>query len=125
MIELKNTVKKFESFKALDGVDLTIEKGTAFGREKAGGTAGALRSRFQYDRSMVGDASPQLPRGTGHLEQPLSFRDRSRRGALRHFPLDLRRPAAPYSPLHGKFHARGEDLFRKVSEVQGIYGAGI
>lgn len=31
MIELKNTVKKFESFKALDGVDLKIEKGTAFG----------------------------------------------------------------------------------------------
>lgn len=31
MIELKQTVKKFESFTALDGVDLKIEKGTAFG----------------------------------------------------------------------------------------------
>ena len=31
MIELKNTVKKFDSYTALDGVDLTIEKGTAFG----------------------------------------------------------------------------------------------
>ncbi|MBP5578188.1 MAG: ABC transporter ATP-binding protein [Ruminococcus sp.] len=31
MIELKNTVKKFDSFTALDGVDLSIEKGTAFG----------------------------------------------------------------------------------------------
>ena len=31
MIELKNTVKKFESMNALDGVDLRIEKGTAFG----------------------------------------------------------------------------------------------
>ncbi len=31
MIELKNTVKKFDSYTALDGVDLIIEKGTAFG----------------------------------------------------------------------------------------------
>lgn len=31
MIELKKTVKKFDSFTALDGVDLSIEKGTAFG----------------------------------------------------------------------------------------------
>ncbi len=31
MIELKNTVKKFDSFIALDGIDLKIEKGTAFG----------------------------------------------------------------------------------------------
>ena len=31
MIELKNTVKKFESYTALDGIDLKIEKGTAFG----------------------------------------------------------------------------------------------
>lgn len=31
MIELKNTVKKFDSFTALDGVDLRIDKGTAFG----------------------------------------------------------------------------------------------
>ena len=31
MIELKNTVKKFDSYTALDGVDLKIEKGTAFG----------------------------------------------------------------------------------------------
>ena len=31
MIELKNTVKKFDEFTALDAVDLTIEKGTAFG----------------------------------------------------------------------------------------------
>lgn len=31
MIELKNTLKKFDSFTALDGVDLKIEKGTAFG----------------------------------------------------------------------------------------------
>jgi len=31
MIELKNTVKKFDTFTALDGVDLKIEKGTAFG----------------------------------------------------------------------------------------------
>ncbi|MBR5683178.1 MAG: ABC transporter ATP-binding protein [Ruminococcus sp.] len=31
MIELKNTVKKFDGFTALDAVDLTIEKGTAFG----------------------------------------------------------------------------------------------
>ena len=31
MIELKNTVKKFDSFAALDGVDLSIPRGTAFG----------------------------------------------------------------------------------------------
>ncbi|MCM1133292.1 MAG: ABC transporter ATP-binding protein [Ruminococcus flavefaciens] len=31
MIELKNTVKKFDTYTALDGVDLQIEKGTAFG----------------------------------------------------------------------------------------------
>lgn len=31
MMELKNTVKQFENFRALDGVDLTIPKGTAFG----------------------------------------------------------------------------------------------
>ena len=31
MIELKNTVKKFDSYTALDGVNLEIEKGTAFG----------------------------------------------------------------------------------------------
>ena len=31
MIELKNTVKKFDSYTALDAVDLKIEKGTAFG----------------------------------------------------------------------------------------------
>ena len=31
MIELKNTVKKFDSYTALDGIDLKIEKGTAFG----------------------------------------------------------------------------------------------
>lgn len=31
MIELKNTVKKFDGYTALDGVDLKIEKGTAFG----------------------------------------------------------------------------------------------
>ena len=31
MIELKNTVKKFDSYTALDGIDLRIEKGTAFG----------------------------------------------------------------------------------------------
>ena len=31
MIELKKTVKKFDSYTALDGVDLKIEKGTAFG----------------------------------------------------------------------------------------------
>ena len=31
MIELKNTVKKFDSFTALAGVDLKIEKGTAYG----------------------------------------------------------------------------------------------
>ena len=31
MIELKNTVKKFDSFTALDGIDLSIKKGTAFG----------------------------------------------------------------------------------------------
>lgn len=31
MIELKNTVKKFDSYTALDGVSLKIEKGTAFG----------------------------------------------------------------------------------------------
>lgn len=31
MIELKKTVKKFDDFTALDGVDLKIEKGTAFG----------------------------------------------------------------------------------------------
>ncbi len=31
MVEIKNTVKKFDSFTALDGVDLRIEKGTAFG----------------------------------------------------------------------------------------------
>ena len=31
MIELKNTVKKFDGFTALDDVDLRIEKGTAFG----------------------------------------------------------------------------------------------
>lgn len=31
MIELKNTVKKFDTYTALDGVDLKIEKGTAFG----------------------------------------------------------------------------------------------
>lgn len=31
MIELKNTVKKFDSYTALDGVNLKIEKGTAFG----------------------------------------------------------------------------------------------
>lgn len=31
MIELKNTVKKFDSYTALDGIDLSIEKGTAFG----------------------------------------------------------------------------------------------
>ncbi len=31
MIELKNTVKKFDTYTALDGVDLRIEKGTAFG----------------------------------------------------------------------------------------------
>lgn len=31
MIELKNTVKRFDSYTALDGVDLQIEKGTAFG----------------------------------------------------------------------------------------------
>ena len=31
MIELKNVVKKFDSFTALDDVSLTIQKGTAFG----------------------------------------------------------------------------------------------
>lgn len=31
MIELKNVVKKFDTYNALDGVDLKIEKGTAFG----------------------------------------------------------------------------------------------
>ncbi|MBO5164639.1 MAG: ABC transporter ATP-binding protein [Ruminococcus sp.] len=31
MIELKNTVKKFDAYTALDHVDLKIEKGTAFG----------------------------------------------------------------------------------------------
>lgn len=31
MIELKNTVKRFDTYTALDGVDLKIEKGTAFG----------------------------------------------------------------------------------------------
>lgn len=31
MIELKQTVKKFDDFTALDGVDLNIEKGTAYG----------------------------------------------------------------------------------------------
>lgn len=31
MIELKNTVKRFDSYTALDGIDLNIEKGTAFG----------------------------------------------------------------------------------------------
>ncbi len=31
MIELKNTVKKFDSFTALDGVSFSIEKGTSFG----------------------------------------------------------------------------------------------
>ena len=31
MIELKNTVKKFDNYFALNGVDLKIEKGTAFG----------------------------------------------------------------------------------------------
>ena len=31
MIELKNTVKKFDSFIALDGVNFSIEKGTSFG----------------------------------------------------------------------------------------------
>ena len=31
MIELKNTLKKFDSYTALDHVDLKIEKGTAFG----------------------------------------------------------------------------------------------
>lgn len=31
MMELRNTVKQFEEFTALDGVDLTIPKGTAFG----------------------------------------------------------------------------------------------
>ena len=31
MIELKNIVKKFDSYTALDGVSLSIEKGTAFG----------------------------------------------------------------------------------------------
>lgn len=31
MIELRNTVKKFDTYTALDGVDLKIEKGTAFG----------------------------------------------------------------------------------------------
>lgn len=31
MMELRNAVKQFEEFRALDGVDLTIPKGTAFG----------------------------------------------------------------------------------------------
>ena len=31
MMELKNVVKQFDEFKALDGVNLTIPKGTAFG----------------------------------------------------------------------------------------------
>lgn len=31
MIELRNTVKRFDTYTALDGVDLKIEKGTAFG----------------------------------------------------------------------------------------------
>lgn len=31
MIELKNVTKQFEDFKALDNIDLTIPKGTAFG----------------------------------------------------------------------------------------------
>ncbi|MBR2284067.1 MAG: ABC transporter ATP-binding protein [Ruminococcus sp.] len=31
MIELKNTIKKFDSYTALDGVSLSIERGTAFG----------------------------------------------------------------------------------------------
>lgn len=31
MIELKKAVKTFDSYTALDGIDLTIEKGTAFG----------------------------------------------------------------------------------------------
>ncbi|MDE5859240.1 MAG: ATP-binding cassette domain-containing protein, partial [Oscillospiraceae bacterium] len=31
MIELKNVKMSFDDFNALDGVDLTIEKGTAFG----------------------------------------------------------------------------------------------
>ncbi|MBR4319257.1 MAG: ATP-binding cassette domain-containing protein, partial [Oscillospiraceae bacterium] len=31
MMQLKNTVKQFEEFRALDGVNLEIPKGTAFG----------------------------------------------------------------------------------------------
>ena len=31
MIEIKNAVKKFDGFTALDGIDLSINKGTAFG----------------------------------------------------------------------------------------------
>ena len=31
MIELKNTVKKFDDYTALDGINLTIEKGASFG----------------------------------------------------------------------------------------------
>lgn len=31
MIELKNVIKKFDTYNALDGVDMKIEKGTAFG----------------------------------------------------------------------------------------------
>ena len=31
MIELKNTVKRFDSYTALDGIDLKVEKGAAFG----------------------------------------------------------------------------------------------
>lgn len=31
MIELKNTVKKFDTYTALDGVDIKVEKGSAFG----------------------------------------------------------------------------------------------
>lgn len=31
MIELKGVVKKFDDFQVLDGIDLTIPQGTAFG----------------------------------------------------------------------------------------------
>ncbi|MFR0881497.1 MAG: ATP-binding cassette domain-containing protein, partial [Oscillospiraceae bacterium] len=31
MIELKNVTKGFDNFKVLDGIDLEVQKGTAFG----------------------------------------------------------------------------------------------
>ena len=50
MIELKNTVKKFDSYMALDAVDLKIEKGTAFGLLGSNGAGKSTLSMALQER---------------------------------------------------------------------------